>query len=273
MDRSDPLRKVLAHQRSGIGITRVPFPIGVRSTRLVRREQVTPWMLRLTVAGDGLAGFHTYAFDDHVRVVFPMPDGVRNDPVPNDRQMLDWPRPMPPTRKYTVRRFDPETLELDLDFVVHGGGLAATWAAEAQIGDEVVVAGPPGAKLFPHTYEHYVLAVDPTGLPAVARWLDEADWMERSGASATLLLDHDHPEETTYPLRERAGVDVRWLDRAVGSRLVQEAATLDLPQSTVVFAGGEAGDIKPLRGWAAEHGYVVLVTGYWKRGVAGLEDD
>ena len=30
-------------------------------------------------------------------------------------------------RTYTPRRFDPDTLELDIEFVLHGDGVAATW--------------------------------------------------------------------------------------------------------------------------------------------------
>ncbi|MGH3243550.1 MAG: siderophore-interacting protein [Spirillospora sp.] len=38
----------------------------------------------------------------------------------------DWPCPLPRTRKYTVRRYAEDALELDLDFVLHPGGLAST---------------------------------------------------------------------------------------------------------------------------------------------------
>lgn len=279
MDRSDPGPRVAAHQREGRGVTRIGYPIGVRRARVVRREAVTPRMLRLTLAGDELADFVTHAADDHVKIVFPLPDGTRNDPVPDDHDELDWPRPHTPTRKYTVRRYDAGARELDLDFVVHEGGLAAEWAAAVEVGvatgEEAVVAGPPGAKAFAHTYGHYVLAVDVTALPAVARWLDELGAWASTGVTAQVLVDHDHADETSYPLAVRPGVDVRWLSRTGGSRLAEETAALPLPddpREVFVFAAGEAGDIKPLRRWAAEKGYDALVTGYWKRGVAGHEE-
>lgn len=262
-DRSDPGPKVAAHHRSGSGVTRVPYPIGVRAVAVGRREQVTPRMLRLTLGGPGLAGFHTYHADDHVKIVFPDVDGVLRAPVPNDRQLLDWPRPLPPTRDYTIRRFDPDGLEVDVDVVLHDGGLASTWAAGAEIGEEVTIAGPPGGKAFPYTYDHYVFAVDATGLPAVARWLESAP----PGVSADVVV----ADEGDYPL---PGGDRVTVHRPVlGSAL---AATVDAlprpPGRTFLFAAGEAGDVKPLRSW--RRGEVdALVTGYWKRGVAGHDED
>lgn len=269
MDRADPAGRVAAHHRAGSGIARIGYPIGVRRTTVVATEQITATMLRLTLGGAELADFHTYQADDHVKIVFPQADGTRNDPVPNDAQELEWRRPLPPTRKYTVRRFDAALRELDLDVVVHPGGLASDWALGATVGDEVVVAGPPGAKAFPHHYDHYLFAVDTTALPAVARWLEEAP----ADVSAQVLVDTDCEADRGYPLVERAGVALAWLDRGAGSALAETVQSLELPTGrTFVFAAGEAGDIKPLRRWTRERGIDALVTGYWKRGVAGLDE-
>ncbi|MGH8877731.1 MAG: siderophore-interacting protein, partial [Stackebrandtia sp.] len=106
MNRDNPQARVREQHRTGTTLDRVPYPIGIRAAEIVRREEVTPRMLRLTLGGPGLDGLHTYQADDHVRIVFPDPDGTRRLPIPNDRQMLDWPRPFPTTRKYTIRRYD-----------------------------------------------------------------------------------------------------------------------------------------------------------------------
>lgn len=268
-DRPDPRDRMSAHHREGTGIARIPYPIGVRTVRIVAREQVTPRMVRLTLGGPGLAGFHTYQADDHVKIVFPDPDGTHRIPVPNDLQMLEWPEPMPATRRYTVRRYDAGAGELDLDFVLHDGGIASTWVATAEVGEQVTIAGPPGSKAFAHNYDHYLFAVDATALPTVARWLAEAP----ADVSAHVVIDVDDPAEQAYPLAHRDRVEVRWLLRD-GDRSTLAATVADLPLSagrTFLFAAGEAGDLKPLRSWA--RGRVdALFTGYWKRGVAGLED-
>ncbi len=268
--REDPGPRVARFHASGTGVGRVPYPILITRATVLRRELVTEHMLRISVGGPDVADFHSYQFDDHVRIVFAWPDGTRTDPVPNDRQMLDWPHPFPPSRKYTVRRFDRGLGEIDLDVVLHDGGVASEWAREVAVGDEVVLAGPPGAKVFAQTYDHYVMVVDPTGLPALARWLEESP----ADVSANVLIDVDHAAESAYPLAAREAVRVQWLDRSAGSRLAEAVAALDLTGRgrTFLFAAGEAGDIRPLRAWAKDSGTDALVTGYWKRGLADLDE-
>lgn len=267
--RVNPRAKIAAFHADGAGVARIGYPIRVTRGQILRRTEITPSMLRLTIGGPEFAEFQTYQCDDHVKVVLALPDGTRSDPVMNAENELDWPRPAGPARKYTVRRFDPVACEIDLDVVVHEGGLASTWAAHAPIGEEVVIAGPPGAKAFAHNYDHYVFAIDPTGLPSLARWLDEAP----AEVSADVLIDVDHAHEREYPLAARDGVRVQWLDRTGGSRLADEVARLELPATgCFLFAAGEATDLKPLRRWASARGIDALVTGYWKRGVANLDE-
>lgn len=261
-DRTDPQGRVVRHHEVGRGTARVGYPIGVRRLSVVRRSQLTPGLLRLTVGGPELDGFHTYQADDHVRIVLADEDGVVRAPTPNDQDELDWPRPFPPSRKYTVREFRPDVRELDLDFVLHPGGLASTWAQNAKIGDSVVVAGPPGAVAFPQHHAHYVFAVDPTALPAVARWIDESP----SDVQALVIVDS---AERHYPLARRDGIEVVWLD---GGELADAVMALDLPEDTFVFAAGDADAIKPLRSWCRGR-FDALITGYWKRGVTDLDED
>ncbi|MGP4111130.1 siderophore-interacting protein [Streptomyces sp. 4N509B] len=275
IDRSDPGGRVAAHRRAGTGVTRIGYPIGIRTLTVRARTWLTPRMLRLTLGGPALDGFHTYQPDDHVKIIFPDPDGTRRDPVPNDRQMLDWPLPLPTARVYTVRRHDAAAREIDLDFVLHDGGVASTWARGAAVGEEVVVAGPPGAKVFPLTYDRYVLAADATALPAAARWLEEAP----EGVSADLVVETDDEAEHAYPLTVPAGVTVHRLVRADGrSALAATVAGLALPTPGRCFlwAAGESEDLRALRAWHRETGRAggvdALFTGYWKRGVAGFED-
>ncbi|TDE19596.1 siderophore-interacting protein [Actinomadura sp. 6K520] len=277
MERHEPRRRVLEHHRSGSGIRRIGYPIGIRTARLLRREQLTKNMLRLTVGGPELADFHSYQADDHVKIVFPDADGTRRLPVPTPDLSLDWPQPTPANRTYSIRRFDAETCEIDMDFVLHDGGLAAGWAVGARPGEEVAIAGPPGAKAFPHNYDHYVFAVDATALPAAARWLEESP----PDVSVQLVIETADAADHAYPLADRDGAAVTWLVRDGGrSPLADVVRALDPPaERTFLFAAGETGAIKPLRAWARDFegadgtkGMDALFTGYWKRGVAGLAD-
>ncbi|MFD4987687.1 siderophore-interacting protein [Streptomyces sp. NPDC058374] len=268
-DRSNPGPRVAAHHRGGTGVARIGYPIEVRTLEVLARTWINPRMVRLTLGGPELDGFHSHQADDHVKLVFPDPDGTLRPPVPAPGQMLSWPRPHPLSRVYTVRRHDPAARQLDLDFVVHEGGHASGWAVSVPLGERITVAGPPGAKSFPHTYDHYVFAVDATGLPAVARWLEESPVT----TSARVVVETDEECEHDYPLADRPGVEVIRLTRAGGpSRLADTVRELPArPGRTFLFAAGESGDIKPLRAWSRGR-CEALFTGYWKRGVAGLED-
>ncbi|MFI6583106.1 siderophore-interacting protein [Embleya sp. NPDC050493] len=269
ISRDNPAARVAAHHAGGEGIARIGYPIRIRTVTLLRKRYVTPSVLRLTVGGRGLDGFHSHQFDDHFKIVFPDADGTLRLPVPDDEQSLTWPRPMVTSRRYTARRYDARAGELDIDFVIHPGGVASDWAVAAAPGADVAIAGPPGAKAFPQTYDHYVFAVDTTALPAAARWLEESP----QDVSAHLVVETEHIDEHHYPLAERAGVRVTWLARGDGaSRLAETVRALPLPAGrSFLFAAGETDDIKPLRAWAKGR-LDSLFTGYWRRGVAGLED-
>ena len=266
--RVDAGAKVAQFHATGTVVRRIGYPIRVTRGRLLRRVEVTPTMLRLSIGGPEFAEFESHQADDHIKIVFALPDGTRCDPVVNDELELDWARPHPPARKYTVRRYDHAACEVDLDVVVHPGGLASEWAAAVALGEEVVLAGPPGADAFAQTYDRYVFAVDSTGLPAVARWLAESP----SDVCADVYVDVDHDHERTYPLARRDDVRVTWLDRSKGSVLAEHVMAQTPHPGTFVFAAGEAGDIKPLRRWHKQLGLDGLITGYWKRGVADLDE-
>ncbi|GAA0962081.1 siderophore-interacting protein [Actinocorallia libanotica] len=269
MDRSSPRERVASHHREGSGVVRIGYPICIRTATVLRRTRVTPNIIRVTVGGPGLEGFHSYQADDHVRIILPDPDGTFRLPVPNGELTLDWPHPSPVSRKYTVRRYDAAAGELDIDVVVHEGGAGSAWASDVEVGDEAAIAGPPGAKTFPHNYDHYVFAVDATALPAAARWLEESP----ADTSAHLVIETDDVADHAYPLAERAGVSVTWLVRSdAASALAETVQALDLPDArTFLFVAGEADDIKPLRAWSKGR-LDSLFTGYWKRGVADLDD-
>ena len=54
-------------------IERVRHDLTLRVLTVVRTEQLTPHMRRITLAGDDLEGFVSPAHDDHVKLFFPAP--------------------------------------------------------------------------------------------------------------------------------------------------------------------------------------------------------
>lgn len=268
----------IAEVRAGSGGEKVPYPIRIRSAELVRTRRLGAGLIRVTLGGTGTAGFEAHSPDEHVKLLFPEPDGTMRLPEP-DGLMLRWPRPLPTSREYTVRAYDASTGEIDIDIALHEGGLASDWARAVEPGEVVHVAGPPGGLIVPHNYDRYLLAGDITALPAIARWLEE---LPTDATGWALIEVADETEQ--IPLTAPEGVEVRWLHRGgrpAGTGDALERAVRALPLSTdervYVWMAGEAASLKPLRHWvrrelrldARDHD----IRGYWKRGVTDYDDD
>jgi NADPH-dependent ferric siderophore reductase len=118
----------------------------VRMLEVVRVASIAPRMRRITLGGRDLGGFTSLAPEDHVKVFFPRPGEARPVvPTVGPDGVVPPPGDKPIGRDYTPRRHDPGRGELDIDFFLHGAGVAARWAAAAQPGDVVGVAGPRGS--------------------------------------------------------------------------------------------------------------------------------
>ncbi|RZT85871.1 NADPH-dependent ferric siderophore reductase [Pseudonocardia sediminis] len=260
------------------GSEKVPYPIRIRELQVLRSRMVGSALLRVTFGGEGLAGFVSHCPDEHVRLIFPEPDGSLRLPEP-DGDMLRWPRPVPRSREYTVRRHDADAGELDIDIALHRGGLASDWAVDAAPGDTLHVAGPPGGLAVPHGYDRWLLAGDITALPAIARWLEGLP-SDARGWAFVEVTDASEEIEIAAP----AGVSVRWVHRGgvapgLSDALEKAVREVRVPDGERVYAwiAGEAGSLKPLRRWVRDElglaGDDHEITGYWKRGTADFDDD
>ncbi|MCD4532817.1 siderophore-interacting protein [Nocardioides sp. cx-169] len=249
------------------------FDIKIRELVVLRRVHLTGRMVRVTLGGPGIAGFESHLPDEHVKLVFPDPETGVTRPPEQDGDHLHWPKPFPPTREYTVRRYDAAAGEVDFDFVTHEGGLAATWALTAEPGSTLWVAGPRPGPVVPPEFGFLVLVADETGLPAVARWLSELPDDAR-GAAAVEVADAADEQDLRVP----DGFTLTWLHRggpATGhSPLLGDfvrGLTLPSDTFTYVWAGGEAGSVKPVRTWARAQGIgkgQSNISGYWRRGTS-----
>ncbi len=247
-------------------------PTGIRELTVLRTERLTPRMIRVVLGGPEVAGFTHRVADERIKIVFPDPDtGVTRPPVTTgDGQGLDWPRPFPPTREYTVRRFDRVAGEVSVDFVLHAGGLAAGWAEAARPGDRVWIAGPKPGLIVPPEFTFHLLLGDQTALPAIGRWLEELPVTARARVVIQVPDAAEH-----QPLAESPGIEVTWIhedDPAhTGSALGDALTALSLPPDEHVYlwAAGEAAIMKPIRRWARDHGFDRRncdIAGYWRRG-------
>ncbi|SDY54474.1 NADPH-dependent ferric siderophore reductase, contains FAD-binding and SIP domains [Modestobacter sp. DSM 44400] len=180
-------------------------------------------------------------------------------------------------RRYTAKRQDPPAGELDVDFVLHGDGPAATWATAARPGDLLGVAS--AASLGEATAGWVLLVGDETALPAIGRILGAAAPTTRGVA----LVEVAGPEEQ-QPLPAPAGVEVRWLHRAgavpgTGTLLADAVAALQPPGGDDVFAwvGAESAAVREIRAdlrgrWGLRRTQHHAI-GYWRRGRAASVAD
>ncbi|CCH90441.1 Siderophore-interacting protein [Modestobacter italicus] len=174
-------------------------------------------------------------------------------------------------RSYTARRQDPAAGELDVDFVLHGDGPAATWAAAAAPGALLGVASTAPLGEGPASW--LLVAGDETALPAISRILASA----APGTRGVALLEVAGPEEE-QPVPAPPGVEVRWLHRsgaAAGTDLLADAvAALPRPEGEDVFAwvGAESATVRTVRAdlrgrWGLRRSQHHAI-GYWRRGRA-----
>lgn len=236
---------------------------------VLRTATVTPRMTRITVGGDALATFPGGGGDQHVVLYFYDPDVTLPEPLTlaSARTLLGQVRPA--MRSYTVRRFDPAGHELDIDFVLHGSGVAAEWARNARPGDPLILVGPSPAFVPDPAVPRHLLAGDETALPAIGAMLAELP----PGAQATVIVEvADASEEQRLP------GDVHWLHRDG-----RPPGTPDLLVPAVHALGAFDGDV-----WAAGERTVmhalrdhlldergldrrhVRTTMYWRHGQAGV---
>ncbi|VXC24481.1 NADPH-dependent ferric siderophore reductase, contains FAD-binding and SIP domains [Plantibacter sp. T3] len=241
---------------------------------VVRSSWVTPHLVRLTLGGPGFADFQPKdATDSYVKISFAKPELGLEPPydLAALRETLA-PADLPVTRTYTVRRVDQAAGTMDIDFVVHGDeGIAGPWAAAAQPGDRVVLAGPGGAYRPDPTADWHLFAGDESAIPAIAAALEAlpADatglaFLEIGGRDD--LVDLDHP----------AGVQLIWVGRAArdestAALLATAISGHPWPDGRVqVFAHGERESMKALREvFLTQRGLdrsQLSLSGYWAYG-------
>ena len=192
-------------------IHRVMHEIKRRRLEVLRVADLTPRMRRITLGGPELAGFVSLGTDDHVKLLFPQnaAEQAALETLVLGAGKSDG--PMPAMRDYTPRRYDLETLELDIDFVLHGDGPASTWAEQAKPGQFLHIGGPRGSMIVPDMFDSYLLIGDETALPAIARRLEGLPANRR----ALVIVEVENGKEQQV-LQSAAEVNVIWVLREGG---------------------------------------------------------
>ncbi|KUL33429.1 phage tail protein [Streptomyces sp. NRRL F-4489] len=265
-------------------------PVALLHVTGVRR--ITPRMVRVTFAGDGLDAFPTWP-DQQLKLLFPRPgqSAPRLPEAPADDDGMRWYQAFlalpederPWMRSYTVRAYDPVRHRLTVDFVLHGdaeaAGPATRWAATAAPGDTLARYGPAAAYARPlplDTPGLILLAGDETALPAIGSLAEALP----ATARALAYIEVAGPEEE-QPLSSPADLTVHWVhrDRAPagpGGPLATAVRAARLPEAPAfAWLAGEAGAVRALRRHlTADRGLdkrLIDFTGYWRRSLT--QDD
>jgi NADPH-dependent ferric siderophore reductase len=263
-------------QKSAIArLRREPPPF--RRVVVMRTEHRSPRLARVTLGGPELEGFAVDQPAASVRLLLPSP-GTTELVVPtwhgNEFLLPDGSRPT--IRTLTPRRWDPDALELDVEIVVHGGGVISGWALSARPGAEVAISGPGRGYAIDHDAPAFLLAGDETAVPAISQLLEElphgtpvAVHVEIAAADARLELPA-HPGATVEWHELAAGADP-------GTGLLAAVRAAELAPGLKVWVAGEAAGVQRVRRHLFDERGIersqATVRGYWKRGRAADGDE
>jgi NADPH-dependent ferric siderophore reductase len=248
--------------------------------RLLTVTQVTdisPLMRRIRLTGD-LEGFVSLGHADHIKAFF-FPQGTIPELPPVGPKGVEFaPGTRPERRDYTPRYWSLAEGWIELDFVLHGDGPAAGWAAEAAPGSTLVIGGPRGSIVVPMSFDWYLLAGDETALPALGRRIEELP----EGAPVLAIIEVDNPAEQ-QEFETRAALSLLYVHRlgaAAGTTsLVQDAiAAANFPAGEAyAYIAGEVGMAQAVRAHLTEQrGFnpeYIKAAGYWRLGVADAQED
>ncbi|MCF2131776.1 siderophore-interacting protein [Strepomyces sp. STD 3.1] len=275
--------------------TAVAAPFRFFALQVVRTRRLGPSLARVTFAGDDLRAFHSDGLDQSLSLFLPHP-GQSEPAVPVERGDGWWQawRELPDDvravmRSYTLRALrrdgDGDTVEIDIDFVLHGvepgaafeAGPAARWAAAATAGDRVLLLGPAIADNRairfrpPEDTDLVVIWGDETAVPAACAIVESLP----AGTRARVWLEVPHAEDV-QDLHTAADAEITWLVRDVTGGPEATLTTLreaELPDAEhpYVWIAGESGCVKSLRRhFVGERGIDrrrVTFVGYWRQGL------
>ncbi|MEO6942050.1 MAG: siderophore-interacting protein [Terrimesophilobacter sp.] len=226
----------------------------VRSLVVSRTANPSPGFRRLTFTGVELDGFSSLGATDHVKVI--LNGDVRRDFTPRAFRAADGENPA----------------ELDIDFFVHGEGVAARSAASIVTGDTMTIGGPRGSHLPPKGARRIVLGADESALPALARWIE----LIPEGVEILSFVELDNPSDAAYLDPDHVHrARVVWLEKSEGvlERAIRGVGPIG--DDTFVWIAGEATTLIPIRRYLRrELGLPVAqveIDGYWKRGESGRD--
>jgi NADPH-dependent ferric siderophore reductase len=223
-------------------------------------------MTRVILGGDELEGFSIDLPAASIRLLLPT-GGELEIPqwAGNEFLLGDGNRPI--IRTFTPRRFDEDALELHIDVVLHGKGVASTWAETTQPGESVAVSGPGRGYDIDGAATAFLLAGDETAIPAICQLLEHLPDVPISVHISVTHLDAKVDLHRDVDVRWHIGSDSSDLEEPLYGAI--RATGLD--PGIRIWAAGEAAAMQRIRKYLfTEIGFPrsqAHVRGYWKRGI------
>jgi NADPH-dependent ferric siderophore reductase len=229
-------------------VTRVRQEPRRRELEVVSVETVGRNFRSVTFSGDALEDFVSQSFDDHVKLIFTSADGAEIK------------------RDYTPRRFNAARRELTIEFALHGDGFASNWAATAEPGQRIAIAGPRGSFIVPTDYAWHLFVGDATALPAIARRMEELP----EDAIAMVIVQIDDPADKRR-FKSKSLFNAVWTREA--DELLREVESLHLPSGDgYVWCAAEAGVATRVREILVDQKghdkHAIRASAYWKHGAS-----
>lgn len=250
--------------------------------RVIETTRITPNMMRIRFAAVGGWRWHVHGRGDE-RIDIAIPEAGKNEAELAVFNLPEygrgWTGVEPPWRHYTLRDVHEGGEELIIDFVMHEGGLASSWAERAEPGHIIGVFGagtrdePSSYYAAPEDAAVQLLVADSTGLPGLGRILEQLP----EGAKA-LAIAEVPSEADIQEIETRGDVEMIWLTGSgnglAPSRLADEVAKFEDPGvAWYAWVACEAATSRAIRkdlrsrlGLARDRHHAI---GYWTQDKAG----
>ena len=229
-------------------------PILKRKRKIVvtKIAEISKNMKRLTFSHKDLYDFPESEVGGYVKLIFP----DKNDSNKNF------------SRPFTVRNYRKNSLEIDIDFVLHKGdcGYAGTWLNKVNQGDEIFITGPGPRERFSHQADWFFFVGDMSAIPAISVNLEMLPRNARGIVILEILSNQDKIE-----LRKPKNININWVIDHKSNLLESVSNYKWLRGVPYVWVACEFNKMKSLRDFfqitkkiKKTHMYI---SSYWKSGL------
>lgn len=229
---------------------------------VVSSLSVTPNMQRIVLEGEALGDFPLNCEGGYIKLLFNSEGGTDIDSMESDIR--------PSMRTYTIRRFDAEKQQIEVDFVRHttedlGCGFASRWAESTKVGDTINIVGPGTIQDMNIEADWFFMAADMTALPALSAKIQRLP--ENAKGYAVIKVSSD---EDVQSLIKPDNMHVAWIFQ--DEDLVDTIRALPwLEGKASVWCACEFDSMRSLRQYFRNEKHVdrenIYISSYWKQGV------